>query len=346
MTWDGKLGRLKCESCGHTVDAPVPQGTAVVEHDLAEGLAAGKVRGRLGAGTKQVKCSECGAMVEFADGITATKCSFCGSPSVLVNEARRDLLQPESVLPFAVDKPQALASFKKWLGGLWFRPSDLSDGASVSEVRGVYVPYWTFDARVHTQWSAERGWAYNAEESYVDANQNTQVRTVRKIRWEPASGWRDDAYDDQLVCASKGLPEDLARRVSKFDTKKLVPFTPEVLAGFSAESYAIDLAAAWTTAQADIGREQERRAKRDIGGDEQRNLVASHGFSGVTFKHTLLPVWIAAFRYHGDVFRFLVNGQTGEVSGKAPVSWTKILLFVAVLVGIIVLLVVLLGRRH
>ncbi len=44
----------------------------------------------------------------------------------------------------------------------------------------------------------------------------------------------------------------------------------------------------------------------------------------------LLPVWIAAYRYHDQVFRFLVNGQTGEVVGKAPYSWIKILLTVLV----------------
>jgi len=66
--------------------------------------------------------------------------------------------------------------------------------------------------------------------------------------------------------------------------------------------------------------------------------------SGVTFKHVLLPVWIAAFRYHDKVFRFLVNGQTGKVTGKAPLSWFKILLFIAFIAGIIATIVVLTRR--
>jgi hypothetical protein len=64
-------------------------------------------------------------------------------------------------------------------------------------------------------------------------------------------------------------------------------------------------------------------------------LRVSNTFDETTFKHVLLPVWIAAFRYNGKVYRFLVNGQTGNVSGNAPYSILKITLFVLMCLGLV-----------
>lgn len=339
MTWDAKAGKLRCEACGQTRD--VAQGGVVNDYALETGLAK---RGRLGAGSKQVKCQECGATVEIPDGVTATRCSFCDSPQVIAGEARADLILPESLVPFAVARDHAVASFKGWLGKLWFRPGDLGDKATVSELRGVYIPYWTFDTDVTSRWTADSGYYYYEDETTTDANGNQQTRRVQRTRWEPASGSRVDHIDDHLVCASKGLPDALARQVSKFDTNALTGWAPEFIQGFAAESYAVDLRQAWDRGRDDIAAIQEGRCRNDVPGDTQRNLRANHAYADTRFKHVLLPVWIAAFRYGDKVFRFLVNGQSGKVSGEAPYSWTKILLFIGALVAIIVGLILFLRR--
>jgi hypothetical protein len=92
--------------------------------------------------------------------------------------------------------------------------------------------------------------------------------------------------------------------------------------------------------------EQENRCGHDVPGDTQRNLRVDNTFSAITFKHVLLPVWIAAYRYRDEVYRFLVNGQTGEVVGKAPWSWIKITLFVLTLVATAFILYYLFGRKQ
>src|SRR6185369_2868717 len=90
--------------------------------------------------------------------------------------------------------------------------------------------------------------------------------------------------------------------------------------------------AGFVQARAKINAEQETRCAADVPGDTQRALDVSSTYSNLTFKHVLLPIWIAAYRYHDDVYRFLVNGQTGEVQGKAPYSWVKIGLTVALVI--------------
>lgn len=348
LAWSAEKGQLECGSCGALRDVPEdahhPEQGFIVEHDLEANLARQKPRGRLGAGMRQIKCNECAAVVEFPDGVTATKCSFCDSPSVLASEARTDHYVPESLVPFGVNKDQSVAAFKKWLGGLWFRPGDLKEKADVDELRGVYVPYWTFDAQVTSRWSADAGYHYYVDESYTVTENGKSVRKTRKVqktRWQPASGQRHDAYDELLVCASKGLPADLARQVSTFETGALVAFAPHYLSGYSAESYQLELRDAWREAQERMAASQVARCKGDVPGDTHRNLRATHQYASATFKHVLLPVWVAAFRYNDKVYRFLVNGQTGRVAGKAPYSVTKIVLFVAAIVAVIAAIVIL-----
>jgi hypothetical protein len=338
LHWDAVAAQLKCESCGQLVAAAPPVlGARIVEYDLEAELRSPRPKGPVGAGAQQMRCKECGAVVEFPDHITAKKCEFCDSPAVLAETARADHYLPESLVPFAVDRARAQDSFRSWLGKLWFRPSNLKEKADISELHGVYVPYWTFDADVTSSWSADAGYYYYETEHYTvqeNGRSVTKTREVRRTRWVPVSGRRQDRHDDHLVCASRGLPDELARPMANFQTGQLRPYAREFLQGYSAESYAIELPDAWVRAQHEIADEQERRCARDVPGDTQRGLRVSNRFAETSFKHVLLPVWIAAFRYQEQVFRFLVNGQTGNVSGKAPYSWVKIVAFVVMLVVI------------
>lgn len=343
LSFDPEHGSLRCGHCGHS--RPVANGPQpIVERDLFAGLAT-RARGLGVSALRSCRCQECGATVDFAEGLTATRCAFCGSPRVLTQAENRSLIRPESLLPFAISRELSTKAFSRWLAGLWFRPSNLKHQATVHELVGVYVPYWTFDAQVDSDWTAEAGYYYDVEETFTDREGQEKTRKVRHTRWERAAGYRHDRYDDVLVCASRGLPADLARRLRTFDTGRLVPYTPEYLAGFRAEEYAIELQAGFAQAKADMDREQESRCASDVPGDTQRQLSVHSRYSELTFKHVLLPVWIAAYRYQDQVFRFLVNGQTGEVVGKAPYSWVKILLAV-LLTGLVLGLAYLLWRSH
>jgi DNA-directed RNA polymerase subunit RPC12/RpoP len=307
---------------------------AIREIPIEEGMRLA-TRG-LGVQVQTINCKECGATVNVGQGERTTECAFCGSKQVLSQATNEQAIRPESLLPFRIPKDEANKRFGTWIGALWFRPSDLKKLAKVQEIGGVYVPFWTFDAQVTSHWSADRGYYYYETEHYTETvNGQTQHRTrqVQRTRWEPASGVRHDGFDDVLVCAGRALPQDLVDKLSTFDTKQLVPYRPEFLAGWRAEAYALDLMPAWGTGQQKIAAIQEGRCAGDIGGDTHRMLNVSNAFAGVTFKHTLLPVWIAAYRYNGKPYRFLVNGQTGEVVGVAPWSVWKITLLVLFLLA-------------
>lgn len=325
LGYDAGAQAMKCPYCGHQQEIQAQSVGGGREIPIEQGMAMA-ARG-YGAPVTAIGCRECGATVNVAMGEQTAKCAFCGSNQVLAQEASAQPIRPESLVPFKVDKSAANKRFEEWLGSLWFRPNDLKKMAKLQEMGGVYIPFWTFDAWVHSNWTADRGYYYYETESYRDENGNTQTRQVQRTRWEPASGWRRDFFDDTLVCASRGLPPELVAKFQTFDTKQLVGYKPEFLSGWRAESYAVELMPAWGNAQESMANVQRGRCAGDIGGDTHRNLNVSNQYSQVTFKHVLLPIWIAAYRYNSKPYQFLVNGQTGEVVGKAPWSFWKIFFF-------------------
>jgi hypothetical protein len=328
---------MTCQHCGQKQAVAAPTTGPIRSIPLQDGMRLAQ-RG-LGAVVQTIGCTECGATVHVGEGERTTKCAFCGSTQVLAQATDPSAIRPESLLPFGITRQVANERFGAWLKSLWFRPSDLSKMGKVQEMGGVYVPYWSFDAAVQSSWSAERGWYYYETETYEEndpsGNPVTKTRQVQRTRWEPASGQRHDDYRDVLVCAGKGLPADMAARFVSFDLARLVPYRPDFLAGWRAESYAVELMPAWETGQGIVAASQEKRCAGDVGGDTSRSLTVSNDFDQVAFKHVLLPVWIAAYRYKGKVFRFLVNGQTGEIVGQAPWSVPKIAALVILILAII-----------
>lgn len=333
MTWDPDADALACAYCGNRTEVPRAEGT-IVERALGE---APQAERGLGLELRVSQCDSCGARVTFEDTETADLCVYCGSAKVLAQEANRNAIRPESLVPLDVGRGDVEQKFRTWIQGLWFRPNAIKKTRSFEAV-GIYVPYWTFDAHVHSDWSADAGYYYYVTQTYtttVNGKPVTRTRQVRKTRWRPAWGSRDDRFDDHLLHASKGQPAGLVRALGDFDTRALVPYRPEYLAGWRAEEYSIDLDAGWDQAQAEMVAIQERRCAGDVPGDTHRNLRVRNAIHDVRWKHVLLPIWSLQYRFGGKVYTVLIHGQTGKVVGRAPISWVKILVLVLGVLGVL-----------
>lgn len=326
MRWDPDADAMQCGYCEHTMEVPRGEGT-ILERPLSE---AGSAARGLGLERRVTHCNTCGADVSLDTSSTAEACVYCGSPSVLEQAANRNAIRPESLIPIDVGKDEVGRAFKKWLDGLWFRPNAIRALRKFDAV-GVYTPFWTFDCRVFSSWSADAGYYYYVTQRYtVMVNGKPQIRTrrVRKVRWVPKWGDRRDSYDDLLIPASVGTPVDLVQRLGAFDLRALVPYKPEYLAGWRAEEYRIDLERGWASGQAAVEAEQRVRCSGDVPGDTQRRLRVENTISDVQWKHVLLPIWSLQYRFKQKTYTVLIHGQTGAVVGEAPLSWVKITLLV------------------
>ncbi len=157
---------------------------------------------------------------------------------------------------------------------------------------------------------------------------------MQKTRWVPASGSLKHFFDDELVSASKGVQPDLLAGVEPFPTtNELKPYNPGYLSGWPVEQYQIDLIAAAQAARDRMLRETETLCSREVPGDTQRALRVDADFSDQTFKHILVPVWLLTYTYGRKTYQVVINGYTGTIAGKYPLSWVKITL--AVLLGLL-----------
>jgi len=329
----------KCPYCSH--ENPIPKSEDdICELDFKDYLAKlQEDEQSQGLGQLQesltVQCRECAAEISTDPNVTSQECPYCGCNFVATAVSKKQI-KPRSLLPFKINSKQAWESFRNWIKRLWFAPNDLKKFARQSEkLKGMYVPYWTYDADTTSFYHGMRGDYYWVTQTYTTTQNGksvTRTRQVRKIRWRPASGTVWESFDDVLVLASESLPRKYTEKLEPWDTQNLLPYKDEYLSGFRAESYQIDLARGFDYARAIMDKEIRRLIKQDIGGDQQRITSVKTQHDNVTFKHILLPVWISAYRYRKRVFRFLVNARTGEVQGERPWSWVKILL--AVLAGV------------
>ncbi|MCF3972465.1 zinc ribbon domain-containing protein [Paracoccus salsus] len=283
--------------------------------------------------TRSLACPNCGARIQMAGASHASACPFCATPVVADTGAARRI-KPQGLLPFLLSEAQAHAAMEDWLGRLWFAPSGLVAYARRGrKMRGIYTPYWTFDARTRSAYSGQRGDAYH-ETVYVTRQVNGRsqrvAQQVRRIRWRAASGHVARDFNDVLVLASASLPRRFSDGLTPWDLSHLRPYRPGYLSGFEAEGYTIPLSDGHGTARQHMAAVIHNDARRDIGGDEQRVAQIRTEYSNETFKHVLLPVWTAAYRYNGKSYRFLVNGQSGRVLGDRPWSVWKIAAAIAV----------------
>lgn len=319
-----------CEYCG------VPLGQNQASSPLAQTpqpAAAAKGPAQKGFGTKvsTFKCDSCGAVVHYSAGEKALHCAYCGSNYVVEVEAE-DKVRPSRIVPFAVEKEKSSKLFREWLGKGFWRPGDLKSRAKANELLGVYLPFWAFDAKADSRWSASAGYNYRETEQYTDSKGQNQTRTVTKVRWRPASGEHTFAYIDWLVSASGGLHQEWVAQIVPFHLDQAKPYSPDYMAGWAAEDYSIENEQAQTLAKDDLNIQEERKCAEMVPGDTHKDLRVSSTFTDWVSELVVLPIYISSYTYRDKVYRFLINGQTGEVVGKAPVSKLKIA--VAILLGL------------
>jgi hypothetical protein len=334
LSFEPGAGKLVCPFCGAEneiegagrVVSPWGERTgtnAVRELDyekaLANALDAAEVEE-----TATVACPGCGAEVSFDPATLADACPFCATPLARGEAHPHRHPKPQGVLPFALDQRAARERMKRWLGSRWFAPGGLRKFAeSGRPLSGIYLPHYTYDALGEADYSGQRGDAYFVTRTRT-VNGKTQTFQERRIRWRPVAGRVRHVFDDVLVPASDSVAAAPEYGGRSWDLAALEPYRPEFLAGFRAEAPRIALDQGYGRALGVMEQTLVRDIKFDIGGDAQQITSMRARYSDVTFKHVLLPVWLASYRWRNKAYQVVVNGRTGAVSGERPYSPWKI----------------------
>ena len=307
-------GDFRCAIC--SLPTPIP----AVEPSRAREVTAAVMR-----------CNGCGAAVAYDAKAAAPKCAFCGSVTQL--EQQEDPLeQAEAFLAFRVDPEQAKAALKQWMAGLgWFRPADLRDTAVVDKLEPLWWAGWAFDASVSVTWAADS-----------DAGSG-------RSSWAPHAGSFALELDNVLVSASRGLTdaecEALAPGYNLADNSP----TPDETRRAKVEQFDVQRSSARATISRALTTVAANHARPRVPGSSVRNLRVAVVPERMSTRRLGFPAYVLAYRYGDSVYRAIVHGQNPQfVVGKAPWSWTRIVMIVGgaiAVIGFIALIVGLLSRR-
>ena len=282
------------------------------------------------------KCPNCGGESEIHGFSTAVKCPFCGGTNVVKLEDMKGL-KPDSVLPFAITKDNAVESGQKWIKKKFFAPSKLKKNFTVDNFNGVYIPSFAFDSNTYSTYDGRFG---------KDKTRTVQTKdgpkTEHYIEWYNVSGKWNRFFENTMVEASTQIHQYELNSILPYDMNNATAYAREYLAGFSAERYDTSLDESFGTAKSEMDGMIRQEIKNHYNPDHVDYLNVNTTFANVKFRYTLLPLWICGYKFKEKLYRFLVNARTGKAAGKAPKSPLKIafttLLIIAAIIGIVVLL--------
>ena len=341
MEFDPETNGMKCSYCGTKQEVPADKVAEVKENPLsADSLRPDPSRiKRLSELSQEFTCNGCGATVQFEPPQVAGNCPFCAANIVMQPKESDPLVAPDAVLPFAVPKPTATTSVVDWLASRWFAPNALKAIAKPEGIRGIYLPFWTFDANSRTPYRGKRGDYYYetiTQTEMVDGRPVEREVQQRHTQWHNVQGELSLKFNDVLVAASKSIEASRLAKLAPWELAKVKPYEPAYLSGFQSQRYQVELTDAFASGRASMDAKVESAISNQIGGDEQQIDDFQIQYSGLTFKHLLLPVWIGAYRFQGKVYQVIVNAQTGEVQGERPYSIGKILMAIAAVIFILI----------
>lgn len=270
-------------------------------------------------------CKSCGGELMTDENTAATKCPYCGNPIVLGGRLA-GALKPDYVIPFKVSKEDAKKRLKEFMRKKKLLPKSFASNSHLDEIKGVYVPFWLFDADA----DAKINYTATRVKTWADRNyQYTQTQYFRLYR-EGSVG-----FDNVPVDGSKRMADDMMESIEPFDFSAAKDFQTAYLSGYLADKYDVSAKQSKDRANSRI-----KRTTESIFSDTVRGYAtvtpdsSTIDLKNAKAKYALFPVWLLTSTYKGKQYQFAMNGQTGKFVGNMPMDkeayWKWRLIYTAV----------------
>lgn len=303
MLYDSNEKKLVCNSCGTTKDI-----------DAADKATVKKLK--IDKDVNIFKCQSCGAELITDKVTTATFCNFCGNSNIIPSRLT-NIYRPSKVIPFKFNKEQAQEAFKKWCKNGLVTPKDFNTADRLEKISGIYVPFWLYDCSTNADIKAmcTKVRVYvSGDTEYTETDHFIVHRNINAN------------YLKVPADASEKMDNELMDKLEPYNYLELKDFKIPYLSGYQAEKYEYD--------SNEMFPRVKQRVDNYIRG-YSRNTIIGYSTVAVTSQNTnieelnadyvLLPVWILNYDYNGKKYTFAMNGQTGKVVGKVPISAFKVL---------------------
>lgn len=335
--FDPKTQMLVCPYCNTQTEVAENQ-TTTYERNIDILFSESKVW----TDAETIQCENCGAKETISKGQIATHCPFCGTTNIVKTT---DIvgMTPHGVCPFVYNVDDAAKFAKAWARKKAFAPNKFKKSAEPKSISGLYSPAFTFDCSTNTHYKGVLGKTHTRMVRGSDGKMHSEHYTV----YFDISGNHSAIHDDVLIHATGNIPNVMLEGLGKYPTESAATYSEKYLAGYPASSYSKDGNQAWSEGKLKIDNTIKQQILKNYTYDKVSSFKADTKYNNRSFKYLLLPVFVGHHKYKQKLYNFYVNGSTGKVSGKAPVSWIKVLLAIlggAALIGAIIALA-LLGNK-
>lgn len=330
IEFDSSLQQMKCPYCDTTFDVE-----AMLAHD--EALNQPVQEQQMQWQNEQAQstwdgdmyvyaCQSCGGQIYADQNTAATHCPYCGNPVMLTDRLSGDL-KPDYVIPFKLDKQAAKDALKKHFSGKKLLPRLFSSEHHIDEIKGLYVPFWLFDAdadaNIRYKATSVRVWS-DTKFNYTETSFYTLQRAGVL------------SFDNIPVDGSSKMPDDLMESLEPFDFTQAVDFQTAYLSGYLADRYDVSAEDSIERANIRVKKTTEQAFAQTVTGYASVTPESSDiRLSNAKHKYALLPVWLLNTTWNGKQYVFAMNGQTGKIVGDLPIDkkllWRYRLLYTGII---------------
>lgn len=322
--FDTKTGSLKCPFCNSTVD--VSKKVELEEIQLYQLLSNNSVWKE----TEVVECSNCGSREIISKGKLCTSCPFCGTTNI-VKTSEIVGMTPHGICTFRKSTKEATEIVKAWTKKGMFTPNQFKKKETINSLQGVYSPAFTFDCESNSSYKGRLGETHTKTTTDRDGKTHTESYTT----YFHISGSYDHNFDDLIIHTSSSIPAVSLQNLEPFPTKECTPYEEKFLTGYTANTSSKEGKETWE----DFKLRSKGLIRSGILKKYHYDIVdyldVETTYTNAKFKYLLLPVYVGHHKYKDKNYNFYVNGCTGKVVGKKPVSGLKIFFFVLGILGIV-----------
>lgn len=298
LFFDSVTNKLKCSSCGESfypeyfeIKELLSKTFIPVEVEETEYTQC------------EIMCNSCGATVIADKDTTSTFCTFCGSPALVINRLT-NRYEPKSIIPFKVQRDEALQIFKDWASKQKYFPKDFMVNAKLELLSPVYVPFWLIDADCYLNFI---DFPRDEKNTIHEAMGFARLFTY-KMKRVPFDG-------------SEGINDFLMERIGPFNYEELVPFSSGYLLGYVAKRYDENIDNLSDRIVARFRRYLIEQRKDWAYNKSEKILSKKNYFyncNNFNAEYALMPIWFLNYKYDGEIYQIAINGQTGKIDGNLP----------------------------
>lgn len=317
IDYSPKLKKWKCDYCGSIFTLKQLEANEKKFKDVNVNKSVEIKKKTDDAVYDEYNCNNCGARIIADPNTAATFCVYCKNTAILKSRLA-DKFSPSKIIPFNLEKNDAIEAFKKVGKGKFLMPKEFSNPKNIQELTGIYIPFWLYNCKVdaHVEGHGEKISSWRIGDYLY-----TKVDSFYVVRNE------EYTFKNVPVDGSVRFSDAIMNSIEPFNYKEMTDFNPSYLSGFLAEKYDVGEEDAKKITVERVKTTSRNYINRVKGYNTFRAINEAQNAKEENMEYVLFPVWMVNIKYNEKFYTFAMNGQTGKMIGDIPYSKPKLFIF-------------------